>query len=199
MIITYYGASCFKVQSGETVLVFNPPSKESEFKSPRFQADAVLISANHKDYNGWENIPAKEEGKPAFVIDGPGEYEIKNLEIKGRPDGLNTIYVLTFENVSLCHLGAFKEQEIKPEIKEEIAEVDILFIPVSEDDGQKAAQIVTQVEPKIVIPMHYKENDLKKFLKEFGNGGIKPVEKLTIKKKDLDKKETEIIILEPCL
>lgn len=195
MVITYYGASCFKVQSGETVLVFNPPSKESEFKSPRFQADAVLISANHKDYNGWENIPGREEGKPAFVIDGPGEYEIKGLGVKGWFDGLNTIYVLMLEDVSLCHLGAFKEKEIEPEIKEEIAEVDILFIPVSEDDGQRAAQIVSQVEPKIAIPMHYKESNLKKFLKEFGNGSIKPVEKLVIKKKDLGAKETQVVVV----
>ncbi|MBI4692236.1 MAG: MBL fold metallo-hydrolase [Candidatus Terrybacteria bacterium] len=194
MIITYYGASCFKVQSGETVLVFNPPSKESEFKSPRFAADAVLISANHKDYNGWENIPAKEEGSQLFVIDSPGEYEIKGLTIKGLFDGLNTIYVLIFEDISLCHLGRFKEKEIKPEIKEEIAEVDILFIPVSEDDGQRAGQFVAQIEPKIAIPMHYKESDLKKFLKEFGNGSIKPVEKLTIKKKDLGE-ETQVIVI----
>jgi len=194
MVITYYGASCFKVQSGETVLVFNPPSKESEFKSPRFAADVVLISADHKDYNGRENIPAKEEGRAPFVIDSPGEYEIKGLAIKGLADGLNTIYILIFEDISFCHLGRFKEKEIKPELKEEIAENDILFVPVFEDDGQKASQFIAQIEPKIAIPMHYKESDLKKFLKEFGNGNIKPVEKLTIKKKDLGE-ETRVVVI----
>lgn len=199
MVITYYGASCFKVQSGETVLVFNPPSKESEFKSPRFQANVVLVSYNHKDYNGWENIGGKEENKPPLVISGPGEYEIGGVYIKGTASGLNTIYKLSFEDISLCHFGAFLEKDLKPEIKEEIGEVDVLFIPVSEDDGQRAAQIVSQAEPKIAVPMHYKEGALKKFLKEFGNGSIKSAEKFVIKKKDLDKKETEIIVLEPCL
>ena len=66
MVITYYGASCFKVQSGETVLAFNPPSKESEFKSPRFAADIVLVSSNHKDYNGWENIPRQNSKHKTF-------------------------------------------------------------------------------------------------------------------------------------
>ena len=82
MVITYYGAGCFKVQSGETVLAFNPPSKESEFKSPRFASDIVLVSSNHKDYNGWENLPGKAEGSKPFVAEGNGEYEISGIYIK---------------------------------------------------------------------------------------------------------------------
>lgn len=199
MVITYYGASCFKVQSGETVLAFNPPSKDSEFKSPRFQTNVVLISTNHKDYNGWENLSAKEENKPPFVIDGPGAYEIAGVYIKGIPNGSNTIYVLFLENIYFCHLGAFVEKTLSPELKEEIGEIDILFVPIAaEDNGQKATQIAAQLEPKITIPMHYQENSLKQFLREFGNGSIKPVEKLTTKKKDLGEKN-QVIVLESCL
>ncbi len=99
MVITYYGASCFKVQSGETVLVFNPPSKESEFKSPRFQANIILISSNHKDYNGWQNISGTAENKAPFVIDGPGEYEIGGIHIGGIASGTNTIYAISLEDI----------------------------------------------------------------------------------------------------
>jgi len=195
MVITYYGASCFRVQSGETVLAFDPPSKDSEFKSPRFQTDVVLVNFNHKDYNGWENLSGKKEDVPPFLIDGPGAYEIAGIYIKGISSGLNTIYVLSMENISICHLGAFAEKNLSPDLKEEIGEVDILFVPVSEDDGQKASRISSQLESKITIPTHYKEDDLKQFLKEFGDASVKPMEKLTIKKKDIGEKN-QVIVLE---
>jgi len=199
MIITYYGASCFKVQSGETVLAFNPPSKESEYKSPRFQSDIIFVSLDHKDFNGWENMAGKEDKEP-FIINGPGEYEVSGIEITALPVGLNTIYTLSLEDISLCHLGAFDEkEEAGREIKEKIGEVDVLFIPISPTDGQKAAKIAGQIEPKVVIPMHYKEANLKQFLKEFGNGDIQKLDKLTIKKKELIDKKNQAIVLEPCL
>ena len=112
MIITYYGAGCFKVQSGETVLAFNPPSKESEFKSPRFASDIVLVSSNHKDYNGWENIPGKTEGSKPFVADGRGEYEISGIYIKGIGSNgrNNTVYSLNLEDIAICHLGGFEQR-----------------------------------------------------------------------------------------
>lgn len=198
MVITYYGASCFRVQSGETVLAFDPPSKDSEFKSPRFQADVVLVNYNHKDYNGWENLSGKKEGALPFLIEGPGAYEVAGIYIKGIPSDLNTIYVLSMENISICHLGAFAEKNLSPDLKEEIGKIDVLFVPLIEDNGQKATQISAQLEPKITIPMHYKEGDLKQFLKEFGDASVKPIEKLTIKKKDIGEKN-QVIVLEPCL
>jgi len=197
MVITYYGAACFKVQSGETVIAFAPPSKDSKFKSPRFQTDVVLINSNHPDYNGWENMSSKDEKKPPFVIDGAGEYEVGGIYIKGI--STPTIYVVSFEDIVICHLGQFDEKNFTPEIKEEIGEVDILFVPVSEDDGQKAAQLISQIEPKIAIPMNYKEMDLKSFLKEFGGTGVKPEEKLTIKKKDLSEEKTQVVVLSPVI
>ncbi len=199
MVITYYGAACFKVQSGETVIAFAPPSKESKFKAPRFQTDIALINCNHPDYNGWDSLSSKDEKKPVFVIDGPGEYEISGIYIKGIFTPLTVIYVLLFENISLCHLGAFTEKNIGPETKEEIGEIDVLFVPIDEDDGQKAAQLIVQIEPKIAIPMNYKDSDLKHFLKEFGDNNVKPEEKLTIKKKDLSEEKTQVVVLSPVL
>lgn len=219
MIITHYGISCFKVQSRETVLVFDPPSKEFPIKDfglklPSFQTDIVLISHNqHGDHSGYETLPGKGEDKSLFIVDGPGEYETKGIYIKGiktfhdefsgERHGLNTIYVLNIEDMSVCHLGDFGEKELESETKESIGETDILLMPIygPSMDPQKAAKIVAQIEPKIIIPMHYHKDKkaLKKFLDEFGNGSVKPVDKLSLKKKDLADKKTEIVVLSLCL
>lgn len=206
MVITYYGVLCFKVQSGETVLAFNPPSKESEYKPPRFASDIVLVSSNHKDCNGWENLvyrqtglPGKTEGGRPFVINGQGEYEISDIYIKGiGTNGIdNIIYTLALEDIAICHLGALSK-EMDPKLKEEVGEVDILFIPIGGGellDPQRAAGAAIHLEAKVVIPMHYNENQLKQFIKEFGANGTTPAEKLTIKKKDLADKKGEVVIL----
>ena len=203
MVITYYGAACFKVQSGETVLAFNPPSKESEYKSPRFSSDIVLVSSNHKDYNGWENLPGKAEGSKPFVADGNGEYEISGIYIKGIGSNGhdNTVYTLTLEDISICHLGALSK-EMDPSLKEAVGEVDILFIPIGGGellDPQKAAGAAIHLEAKIVIPMNYNESQLKQFIKECGSGETAAAEKLTIKKKDLAEKKGEVVVLKPAV
>ena len=203
MVITYYGAACFKVQSGETVLAFDPPAKESSFKSPRFQADVVLVSVNAKDYNGWESLSGKGDATKPFLIDGKGEYEIGGVYVKGfgvSNDLLNTIYTVSLEDISICHFGAYKNKESDAVLKGEMGEVDILFMPIGGGDTidpQKAAAMAAHIEPKIVIPMHYNDAQLKQFLREFGAEGTKPTDKLTIKKKDLAEKKTEVVILEP--
>jgi len=199
MIITYYGAACFKVQSGETVIAFNPPSKKSEYKSPRFASDIVLVSSNHKDYNGWENLPGKAEGEKPFVADGNGEYEASGIYIKGIESNnhSNTVYTLSLEEVSICHLGALSK-EMEPKLKEDLGEIDILFIPIGGGDllePQKAAGIAAHLGAKIVIPMNYNESQLKQFVKEFGADGVAPADKLTIKKKDLAEKKGEVVVL----
>lgn len=219
MIITYYGVSCFKLQSGDSVLAFDPPSKEFPVKDyglklPRFQADMVLISHNqHKDHSGYETLSGKGDRKTPFVIDGLGEYELSGIQIEGANSfhdekegeelGGNIIYTMEIEGMSVCHFGDFGEKNLRPETKEAIGKVDILFMPISgpSNNPQKAAKIVSQIDPKIVIPMHYHkdEKELKKFLDEFGNGEGKPVEKLTIKKKDLPEKKSEVVVLSLCL
>ena len=199
MIITYYGAACFKVQSGETVLAFNPPSKESEYKSPRFAPDIILVSSNHKDYNGWENLPGKTEGAKPFVAEGQGEYEVSGIYIKGIGSNgrNNTVYTLALEDISICHLGALSK-EMDPSLKEAVGEVDILFIPIGGGellDPQKAAGAAIHLEAKVVIPMNYNESQLKQFIKEFGAGEATAADKLTIKKKDLAEKKGEVVVL----
>ncbi|MDD5032789.1 MAG: MBL fold metallo-hydrolase [Candidatus Pacebacteria bacterium] len=219
MVITYYGASCFKVQSGDTILVFDPPSKKSGFKSPRFQADVVFASHGHDNHNGAENISAKEGKEKPFVAAGPGEYEIAGIYARGiksfhdkengQKDGLNTIFSVLFENLNICHLGDFNEKELRPEVAEILGDVDILFIPVGGDevlDAENASKIINQIEPKIIIPMHYitkdfkpDEKKLKEFLKEIGQDDTKPVEKFSFKKKDIEANKSDVVVLSPIL
>src|SRR3989344_3982637 len=197
MVITYYGPSCFKVSSGEFVLAFDPPSKKSSFKSPRFRADAVLISHKHDDHSGYDMIAGKENTEP-IKIDGPGEYEIQGVDINGitswhdetggKKLGPNTEYSIKLEDIKICHLGDFGEKELRNETLEAIGPVDILFLPIGGKtviDAETASAVANKLEPKIIIPMHYEKKELAAFLKDAGVESLKPDEKLTIKKGDL--------------
>ncbi len=208
MIITYYGGEFFKVQFGDTTLAFNPISKDSKLKSSRFGADIVLSTTYHADFNGVEQVSHGD--KKPFVISGPGEYEVKEVFIKGLPseskyggkDLVNTIYTVSLENMNICFLGALNNSELKNETVEALDEIDILFVPIGGDgvlDPVKAYKLAVSLEPKIIIPMHYGDvgaNDaLKVFLKEAGENP-KSESKLTLKKKDLEGKEGDIILLD---
>lgn len=209
MIITHYGGECFKMQTGDTVLAFNPPSKESKLKTPRFGADIVLVSLNDKDFNGTSNMSSS--GKEPFVISGPGEYEVKNIFIKGflakttygGVEKINTIYSVSFDGIRICFLGAISSSgSISSDIKGDIMAHDLLFVPIGGGNVLSpfdAGKIAVSLAPKIIIPTHYEGNGeesvLDKFLKEEGVAKLAPVEKLTVKKKDFDGKEGEIVVL----
>jgi L-ascorbate metabolism protein UlaG (beta-lactamase superfamily) len=204
MIISYQGAQSFKVQFGDTVLAFDPVSKKSKFKAGSFGADIALISLNHPDMNGVDQVNRGD--KQAFIINGSGEYEIQGVFIKGLPsvsnyDGaehINTIYTVNLENMNLCFLGALGSVEIPNETKAGIDGIDILFTPINGEgvlSPSDAYKFAVSLEPSIIIPMNFNEKSLKAFLKEGGDEGIKPTEKLTVKKKDLEGKEGEIVVL----
>jgi L-ascorbate metabolism protein UlaG (beta-lactamase superfamily) len=212
MIITYFGKQFFKIQQGEMVLAFNPVSKGSKTGiSGHFGADIALVTTNHPDYNGVEQLSHGE--RAPFVINGPGDYEIKEIFIKGvlsnallagprsgeaRKKYINTIYSLSVDNISLVFLGALSDVEFTKEVLESINNPDLLFVPVGGKDlldAKTSAKLVLSLEPKIIIPMDYDENALKAFLKELGEEKAEVVEKLTLKKKDLEGKEGEVIIL----
>lgn len=181
MIITYHGVECFKIAQGDLSLVLNPTSKMS--------ADVTLFTTGRSDVSE----------KSGFVIDGPGEYENKDIFIKGflsqGKDRLNTIYLITFEGMKLCFLGALSDPALKSEILEAIEDVDILFVPVSTLGPTAAYKIAVSLESKVIIPMDYDKSDLGLFLKEGGEKNGDVLDKLVVKKKDLEGKEGEIITL----
>ena len=208
MIITYLGGEFIKVQFGDTILAFNPVSKDSKLKTSKFGADIVLSSINHADMNGVDQISFGD--KKPFVISGPGEYEVKGVFIKGLPsesnyDGekrINTVYTVSLEGMNICFLGAVDSVELPKETEEAIDEVDILFVPIGGEgvlNPSSAYKAAVALEPKIIIPIHYGDiggaDALKLFLKEAGENP-KPEAKLTLKKKDLEGKEAEVMLLE---
>jgi len=207
MIITYLGGAFVKVQFGDTILAFNPISKDSSLKSSKFGADVVLSSINHQDMNGVEQVTFGE--KKPFVISGPGEYEVREVFIKGLPSEsnydnekrINTIYAVTLEGMNICFLGAINTPEMPKVSDEAIDQVDILFVPIGGEGVLEPAQaykLAVSIEPKIIIPILYDEekgkDKLKAFLKEAGDNP-KPETKLTLKKKDLDGKEAEVMVV----
>ncbi|HRY52875.1 MAG TPA: MBL fold metallo-hydrolase [Candidatus Portnoybacteria bacterium] len=210
MVITWYGQSCFKIQSGDTVLFTDPFDKEIGLTPPRSQADVVTVSHNHYDHNNREAL----SGEP-LIVEGPGEYEIKGVEVRGifsfhddkegKERGANTIYVIEMEGIKIGHLGDLGQSKLTAEQVEQIDGVDILMVPVGGTntiDGETAVDIINQIEPRLVIPMHYKipglslkADGVDVFLKEMGIAKKETVDKLTIKKKDLPEEDMEVVVM----
>lgn len=202
MVITYLGTECFKVTQGDLTLALNPVSKLSKEKQSKFGSDIVLVSLDHEDTNGIEN--ASFGDRAPFVIQGPGEYEIRGVSVHGfasasRHGGehLNTVYMLSLEGINLCFLGALGT-DLPAAAKQGFDDVDILFVPVGGGGvltHSEAYKLAVGLEPKVIIPMHYTDASLKAFLKEAGQEGVVVAERFTVKKKDLEGKEAEVVIL----
>lgn len=211
MTITWYGQSCFKIQTktqeGEMIVLTDPFSYEVVgLHPPRGKADIVLVSHQHKDHNN----SAPYEG--AFMVVGAGEYDVRGISIKGIQGWHEkkkvtpiTMYCIESEDLKVCHASDIGQDELTDEQVENIGEIDVLFIPVGGTytvDAQGAQKIINQLEPKIVIPMHYKVQGSKidldgveKFLKVMGENGVEPQEKLILKKKDLTHEGTKVFVL----
>lgn len=217
MLIQYYGQSCFKVTTkpagratDDITVFFDPFEKELGIRPPQGQADIVFVSHAHYDHNNVGAI----KGDPV-VIETPGEYAAKGINVvgidsfhddkEGTERGRSTIFILEAEDLKICHLGDLGS-DLNGKQLEEIDGVDILFIPVGGNftiDGKRAAELVRKIEPSIVIPMHYKVSgikeeidDEKKFCTEMGNCPKEKVTKLNIKKKDLEGKSMEIVLMD---
>ncbi len=207
MIITYHGVQMIKISSGDLSIAANPISKDfKKIKPVRFGADIVLVSRNLPEFNGVTEVTRKD--KEPFIIDGPGEYEIKNVFVHGteskseyKKQGLNTIYSLTIDNVNMVFFGALSDPKVKLDFIEDMESVDIVFVPIG-DEGvlnyAEAYKLAVSLEPKIIIPVHFealgKKDSLKNFLKE-ASSDASPIEKFVFKKKDLEDKNAELIIL----
>ena len=218
MNINWYGQSCFQISSNQgknnhVSTLIDPFEESIGLRLPRkLEADAVLITHNHFDHNNVKAV----SGQP-FVASCPGEYDIKGIFIQGIPAfhdnvqgkerGRTTIYTIEAEEIKLCHLGDLGQKELTAEQLDKIGDVDILMIPIGgffTIDAQEAVKIMAQIEPKIIIPMHYripnlniKLDGLDKFLKIVGVKKIEPLFKFSIKEKDLPKEEVKIIVLQP--
>jgi len=217
MYIIWHGQSCFQIisnqrKNGQVNIVIDPYSEDIGLKVPKLEADVLLVSHQHHDHNN-----VKAVGGNPFLIQGPGEYEIKEVFVQGIPAfhdsssgkerGTNTIYTIEAEDLKLCHLGDLGQKELTPEQIEKIGGVDILMIPVGgvfTISAKEAVKIMSQIEPSIIIPMHYqlpklriKLDGIDKFFKVMGIKKLESLPKLSIKKKDISPEEARIIVLNP--
>lgn len=203
MIITKPGRFFIKLQAGENIVAVNPISKDSKEKTSKFGADVALVSLDHPDMNGISEVEFGE--KKPFAITGAGEYEVKGVFIKGfsgiskygGKEKINTVYFVNMDNISFCFLGATSVSKLSEEAQEAVDNIDILFVPVSKDtlSPSDAYKLAVSLEPKLIIPTG-DEDMIKAFIKESGEEKPGKLDKLVIKKKDLEGKEGEIVLLE---
>lgn len=205
MNINWYGQTCFKIsalrsKNGQVNIIIDPPTKDSGLRGPKLEADILLLTDSQE----------KIASEGYFLIAGPGEYDIKDIYIQGIKANGSIVYTIEAEDMKLCHLGRISQKELTSEQVDLIGEVDILFLPIG-IDPKTSVKIMSQIEPKVIIPMHYKIpkskampagrqeklDSINNFLKILGIKSLEKTSKLSIKKKDLPKEEVKIIGLEP--
>jgi L-ascorbate metabolism protein UlaG (beta-lactamase superfamily) len=206
MQIQYFGLSSFKITTKEATIITDPFHKDSGLTPPRGAADIVILAEkNSKLYSATSGIQGGH-----FDVTDPGEYDIKGVTITGIPlkqeDKYITVFLIESEDLRILNLTHIKEFNMNEDELEELGDIDILILPVGGNtvlSASAASKAVNQVEPKLVIPSHYKMDGLildldgsEKFIKEMG-GKKEDMEKLTLKKKDLQEEGTKVIMLEP--
>ncbi|MCL5666435.1 MAG: MBL fold metallo-hydrolase [Patescibacteria group bacterium] len=206
MQIQYFGLSSFKISTKEAAIITDPFHKDSGLTPPRGAADILILAEKNKAlYSAASGI----QGEHFDIID-PGEYDVKGVTVTGIPlkqeDKYVTIFLIESEDIRILNLTHIKDFNLKEEELEELGDIDILILPVGGNtvlSASAASKAVNSVEPKIVIPSHYKMpglisdlDPLDKFIKEMG-GKKEEMEKLTVKKKDLAEEGIKIAVLEP--
>jgi L-ascorbate metabolism protein UlaG (beta-lactamase superfamily) len=207
MEISWLGHSCFQLRGKNVILITDPFSPQLGHSLGKVSAPIVTISHNHPGHNFAGGV----NGDPR-IVRGPGEYEISDVLITGVASyhdnkhgqelGRNTIYIIHMDDLIICHLGDLGHI-LQEEQLEEVADADMLLVPIGGQhtiNAAQAAEVISQVEPHIVIPMHYSpptgdaSNPLDKFCREMGIEAINPQPKLSITRSALPA-ETQVVIL----
>ncbi|MEA3309948.1 MAG: MBL fold metallo-hydrolase [Chloroflexota bacterium] len=214
MNITWYGLGCFRIseRSHPTVVTSPFSTKEREYTLPHRKVEIVTLPTPQDDcrHIHWKGV----HGQP-HVFAGPGEYEVGGLFItaigtyrdnkRGAQRGENIIYTFHINGFSLCHLGDLGHLPTQTQL-ETIGSIDIIFVPIGVPGGltpTKASEVISMIEPHIVIPMHYKtpgltvkRSPLERFLKEMGISKETSLPELSISASDIPE-ETEVMLLQP--
>lgn len=208
MDITWLGLSCFVFKGKQATVVTDPVSPETGYLLGRTSAGIVTVSHRHPGHSYIQGVG----GNPR-VVNGPGEYEINNVLIiglstfhdkeKGKLLGKNTVYLIEMDEVTICHLGDIGHPLSDDQV-EELGKVNVLMLPVGGGSSLKAAEaagIMRQLEPNIVIPMHYRTpayrgelEPVGAFLKEISAHDLQPQAKLNVNKANLPL-VTQVVLL----
>ncbi|MFA6215279.1 MAG: MBL fold metallo-hydrolase [Patescibacteria group bacterium] len=218
MNIYWFGQNCFKIEGEKSILVTDPFDNSLGLKVPRLAADVITLSQPDNETNNEKSIKGVGENPP-FLIASAGEYEVKNIFIYGiaadsketeKKKGAtqNLIYRFEIDGVSLAHLGNL-DHILENGQMETLEGVDILIIPVggnSTINAKQATEVISQLEPRIVIPMAYdlpglklkgKLDGISSFCKEIGVCPKENLNKFKISKKDLPQQDLQVVILQP--
>jgi L-ascorbate metabolism protein UlaG (beta-lactamase superfamily) len=214
MEITYVGHSCFKIKGKDLSLVIDPYDPKIGYKLPKLECDVLLVTHKHSDHDNVAGVNGYR-----LLIDGAGEYEVNGVFIYGIPvyhddkegkdRGEMIAYLIEIDGVNILHLGDLGH-ELSKETLEKIGQVDVLMIPVGGTytiDAATAVNVISEIEPSYVLPMHYKTPDLKGveglvdlkvFLDEMGvENNVKHDDKLKVSSRTDVPEETEVVILNP--
>jgi L-ascorbate metabolism protein UlaG (beta-lactamase superfamily) len=206
--LTWLGHACFRLRGRDVTVLTDPPDPKSGHTIAKTPADIVTMSHDHEGHASLRSV-----GGEPVVLRGPGEYEVREAlitglasfhdEERGAARGRNTVFVVRLDGVAVCHLGdlghAMDEKEL-----ETLGDVDVLRVPFTGPDvnltAAKAADVVHQFEPKVVVPMSFesagKKSDVySRFLQEMGVREVAPVPKLSVTRSTLPS-ETQVVVLE---
>jgi L-ascorbate metabolism protein UlaG (beta-lactamase superfamily) len=206
--VTWLGQSCFRLR-GKNAAVVTDPYPPALGPKLKLEADVVTVSHEHDNHR---NVGAVRD---AYVVEGPGEYEVAGVLVNGLPTyhddkngeehGRNTAYVIELDDVRVCHLGDLGHT-LDDATLGAIGNVDVLLVPVGGGaalDGARAAEVVRQVEPRFVIPMHYGHPSIRmelapveRFLKEMGVASSEAQTKLAVQASSAEA-ETKVVVLDP--
>jgi L-ascorbate metabolism protein UlaG (beta-lactamase superfamily) len=208
--LTWLGHGCFRLRGRAAAVVTDPYPSSLGPRLPKLEADLVTVSHGHPNHSYTQAVV-----KEPYVVDGPGEYEVAGVTVTGLPTfhdakqgevhGRNTVYVIELDDVRVCHLGDLGHA-LAADMLEAIGNIDVLLVPVGGGntlEAAGAAEVVRQVEPRVVIPMHYALPALKtelapveRFLKEMGVPEAAPQPRLTVQPSSTES-ETRVVVLEP--
>lgn len=215
--INWLGHACFRLRDKNALIITDPFGKELGYPPPRVKADIVTLSNTHPHHSTLDGI----KGQPK-VLQGPGEYEIQGIFVTGiaftsEPEAKgkdkkkesplrNTIYVFEFDNLTVCHLGGLAVVPTQADV-EGLSAIDVLLVPVGGNttlDGAAASEVISLLEPRLVIPMHYRTgvqgepplDSVERFLRALGAKRLQPQEEIKVSRSSLPE-ETQVVLLVP--
>jgi len=211
--VSWHGLSCFRLRGKNATVVTDPYPASVGVKLPRLEADLVTISHGHPYHSNLDAVTTKD----AFIVECPGEYEVKGVTVFGirsfhdavevAEAGANTIYVLEVDDVRICHLGDLGHGLDDETVEAIGTPVDVLLVPVGGGralTAAKAAEVVRTIEPRWVVPMHYRLPGFKveldgpeTFLKEMGVTEVQPQSKLIVQYSGSGEGDTKVFVMEP--
>lgn len=209
MEVTWLGHACFRLKGRDSVVLMDPCPRTTGYSIGRQQANIVTVSHDHSEHSYLEAVTGAHRR-----IDAPGEYEIGGVLItgvrtyhdskRGAERGRNTTFVVEVDEVRVCHLGDLGHVPTQ-EQSEALTDIDVLLVPVGGHttiDAEAASEIISQLEPKLVVPMHYATDattgtldPLDGFIKQMGVSAPAPQPKLTLTKSTVPA-QTQVVVLE---